>query len=353
MANFNSLTASNGAITDLRALLFETLYNEQSFREVITPMTKVLTGQKMDAINGMGAVGKTGHGCNPDYESVVVDATEKTWTLGDWQLAKKICYTELESTIAKHGLTFDNNGADIRQTPYWSIVIEKVLTQAITQMFWRLVWFGDTGAKHKSAGGVITNSADVELMKPCDGLFKHLFAIASSDTSKKTSIAANAKATYAEQISAIRTTGVATGIINDVLYNADSRISDQDGAALYMTNAMFKALREDLRKTSNLNLSVSEITKGINVAEYDGVKIIALDVWDRVINEFENTGTDWNNPLRVVFTAPSNLLVGTSASEFVDTAYFGFDDKQRENFIFAESNIGTLVAHNELVHIAY
>lgn len=221
-------------------------------------------------------------------------------------------------------------------------------------MFWRITWFGDKDAKNvaESGGGVITAGVDTKLFSMCDGLWKRLEAIIAANTKQQTKIEANNAATYDEQKAGIRKEGVAIDIVDQLLTDADGRIDSLTNPTLFMTNSVFKALRSDVYKRSQYQLTTKNLMNGITVSQYDGKPILVLDIWDRMIKKYEDNGKKLNNPHRVVYTSPKNLFAGTS-----DTALFGdldiqFDHKERQNYIYAASDVGTLVGEDDLVQVA-
>lgn len=358
--NFEQFTVDNGAIRDLNELLFTSVFNDPDLERVVTPMTKVENGKKLGYVDRMGDVGVPGGSCNPTYTAVEITGFEKTWQLGKWEIPKSICYSELEDTIARYGMHEGTEHADLQDTPYWDKFLIPLLKSAINDMFWRLVWFGDTAAQNASDGGHITDGINVNLMKVCDGLWKRLEAIIANNPSQQISIAANSADTYAGQKSAIRTSGVATGIIDDLLSEADGRIFDKPDHAIFMTNSLFKALRTDVKNLHNIQLPVEKVMSGIQLSEYDGHPVLVLDIWDRMIKKYETivTGTGQaakttlNCPHRAVLASPQNLFVGTSDTDRYASLTVKFDDRRRDNFIYAGSNIGTLVGEDELVQVA-
>lgn len=349
---FDKFTVDNGAIRDLRELLHDTMYNDPDIELVVSSETGVVNGKKLGRVHSIGDVGKNRSGCKPTYEKPVVIGTEKSWALGPWQIAEELCYAELENTLAKYGMNSGTEIGDLQNTPYWDHVLMPLLEKAIIEMFWRIVWFGDTDAKNITDSGIITDGVNIELFNMCDGLFKQLKAISADNPGQFTKIAANEETTYIKQKEAIRVPGVAIGIVDDMLSDCDSRIFDDSQAAIYMTNSLFKALRNDVKKVQNLHLEVEQIASGIKLSEYDGHSIIVLDVWDRLIKKFENDGTKLNAPYRALISTPNNLFVGTDDTQRVADLDVTFDKKDRMNYIFAQSNIGTLVGEDALTHLA-
>ena len=351
--NFGQFTVDNGALRELGELLWLTAFNNPDIELVMSQRTGVFNGQKLGYIDDMGDVGKHQSGCNPTYDNVNVNGIEKEWTLGPWQIPLKMCYDELENTLAKYGLDWGTNVANLTETPYWTEVLMPLLQRAMMEMYWRITFFGDTDAKNIADSGLLTAGINPKLFTMCDGFFKRFQAITAANSHQLTTIAANAETSYDAQKKAIREPGVAIDIVDSVLSDADSRIFYKEDHALFMTNSLFKALRNDAKRISNLQLEVSHVTDGIQMSSYDGHNIIVLDIWDRMIKKYQDNGKSLNCPHRCVLTSPQNLFAGTTAKDAISDVTVKFDDVTRLNHIFAQSNIGTLVGEDDLVQVAY
>ncbi len=353
MINWNQFTVDNGAITDLRELLFLTVYDDPDIDLTIKNETGVTNGKKLGYIDSMGDVGEARSGCDPQYSKVNVTGIQKEWELGDWEIAKEICYDELENTIAEDSLNTGTDRAYLQDTPYWDQVLMPLLEKAMKEMFWRIVWFGDKNAKNIADGGILKAGINPKLFNMCDGLWKRLQAIIAANPNQHTEIAANAATTYLDQKNGILVPGTAIKIFDTLLADADSRIFDKPGSAIFCTNSMFKALRTDLvERYGKTTMPFENVATGITLSEYDGRTIIALDIWDRLIKKFEDTGTALNCPHRAIVCSPDNLFVGTNDKDKIASLSVHFNDKDRKNYIYAASKIGTLVGEDELVQVA-
>lgn len=353
MINWNQFTVDNGAITDLQELLFLTVYDDPDIDLTIKNETGVTNGKKLGYIDSMGDVGEARSGCDPQYSKVNVTGIQKEWELGDWEIAKEICYDELENTIAEDSLNTGTDRAYLQDTPYWDQVLMPLLEKAMKEMFWRIVWFGDKDAKNIADGGILKAGINPKLFNMCDGLWKRLQAIIAANPNQHTEIAANAATTYLDQKNGILVPGTAIKIFDTLLADADSRIFDKPGSAIFCTNSMFKALRTDLvERYGKTTMPFENVATGITLSEYDGRTIIALDIWDRLIKKFEDTGTALNCPHRAIVCSPDNLFVGTNDKDKIASLSVHFNDKDRKNYIYAASKIGTLVGEDELVQVA-
>lgn len=359
--NFKNFTVDNGAIQDLSVLLFLSTFSDPDLEVVCTTETGVYDGKKLGYIDSLGDVGKNAKGCSPTYENINVTGIEKEWKLGDYQIPLKLCYEDLENTIAKYSLNAGTEASEVIGTAYWNDIVIPLLTRAMSEMMWRIAWFGDKDAKNIADSGLLTAGINPNLFNMADGFWKRLKAITATNAHQLTPIEANlAKekvsgtdtVTYNAQKNAIRQDGVAIGIVDSMLSDADSRIFDKPDHAVFMTNSLFKALRNDVKRLHNLQLELNMVTAGIQMSSYDGHPIVVCDIWDRMIKKYEDNGTALNCPHRAIVTSASNLFIGTPDTDSIANLDITFDHVTRLNHIFAASKIGTLVGEDELVQVA-
>lgn len=220
-------------------------------------------------------------------------------------------------------------------------------------MFWRIIFFADKTAANIAEGGILTDGVDPKLFTMCDGLWKRFHSIIAANPNQQTEITANAAATYKEQKEAMRQSGYAIQLVDTLLSDADSRIFDLPNPSIYMTSSMFKALRTDVvAHYTKATMPWEQVSAGVHVSEYDGVRIVVLDIWDRLIKKFEDTGTALNNPHRAIVCSPANLFVGTDDKKRIATLRVTFNDETQYNNIFATAKIDTLVCEDELIQVA-
>ena len=73
MAQFGNFTVDNGAIRDLRELIFLTLFKDPELNMTATPKTGVQNGKKLGFLNQFGDVGINSCGCDPSYKDLDID----------------------------------------------------------------------------------------------------------------------------------------------------------------------------------------------------------------------------------------------------------------------------------------
>lgn len=348
---FDQWTLNPENLGSIRDAVQETLFGDENFNQFVT-LAKVKNGDPIALIGDLEMVGKKGGGCDPTYEEKGIANSLKRWVLGDWEIPIKMCYESVKGTVAEYSLNTGTAIGDLTDTDIMTIYTQ-ALTRAIQQMIWRFGWFGDTEAKNVSEGGKITNGVSTDLFTTCDGLFKRIFAICTSNTAQRTTIAANAKTTSVEQKAAILTKGAATDLVDNILMDADSRIIDDGSAMLMMTRSLADALTYDIKKTHNLIMPWEKVFDGFDVANYNGVNIARISIWDRLIQANEKGSTTVNLPYRAVFANPKQLMVGTPQDSLISDLDIWFSKKERRNYIYSTGKIGTAILEEKLVHAAY
>ena len=75
--DFSKLTPDNGAVRDLRQLLFLAYASEKSVGDIVNVLPAQYNGDKVGFIGEFGPVGKASKGCNPTYGNDLITTSEK------------------------------------------------------------------------------------------------------------------------------------------------------------------------------------------------------------------------------------------------------------------------------------
>ena len=110
--NFANLTPDNGAIKDLKRLIFLAVTDPESLGKIFNFLPKQKHGEKVGFVGEFGMVGKASQGCNPTFGTSILATTEKEWDIREWEVAEKICYKDLEGTVAQVAMRIDMQDAD-------------------------------------------------------------------------------------------------------------------------------------------------------------------------------------------------------------------------------------------------
>ena len=356
----DQFTVNNQGIKDLRELLFLSRLKYGVINETMDLMTGVVNGSRLGGVGEMEPVGTPSNGCNPQWKASNIDTIEKVWELGAYEVPEQICYADLENTIVQWSKRTGTDIADLTGTDYIDVIVEPLLSQALEKMLWRLLWFGDKNALNIDDTGNITDGVNVDLFKVCDGMFKRLFAITAANTAQRVNIAANTAATYASQITQIRADGVATGIFESLLFNAPVKLRQKSDKILLVTQTLADALTIDIKKNRGSDLQWTAVLDGLGnpstlmtTTVFNGQTIIALPIWDEMIQMFENTGTAWINPHRAVFASKSVLKGGVEGTSEMADLQIWFNRDLQLNRMLVKDKLGTLTWEDNLVMFAY
>lgn len=314
---------------------------------------RVKDGDPVAFIGELQAIGKKGAGCDPKFDDITIRNAMKRWTLGDWQAPLKLCYEDLLGTVAEYCLKNGTEIADLTNVEFTTKILLPRISDALKKMIWRLGWFGDTAAKNVTGGGTITDGVDLDLFTSCDGLWKRIFAQCTANASQLTAIAANAKTTAADRKAAIMGSGVATGIFDNMLMDADSRIVDDPSAIILCTRALGNALSYDVKQVHHVIMPWEKVFDGVDVTTYHGVKVASVSVWDRTINAFEKGANVVNKPYRAVFANKKQLMVGCPADSLISDINIWYEKKERREYIDIMGKLGTNLLEEDMFQAAY
>ena len=350
--NFESLAPKNGAVQDLAELIFLELQEDDKLGQLVTFMTRQENGKKLGFVGKAGLLGKKAKGCDPEYAKNLVQASEKTWTLEEWEIAEEICYKELENTIAEHFAANGSDMADLTSSDYMEKVVRPLLEQAIRDLIVRLVFFGDTEAEGNLKAGV-----DAEYFNLFDGIWKQLFVAVTAGKTTRVSVEANTKTTVAAQYEAMRQPGAATGVLNSLIINTPMKLRTMADRVFIVTQAFADMLNLDIQENNKgSELQWESIFAGIQKSTYQGITLIAVPQFDEIIQDYLKNSTNadaYDKPFRVIYGAKGNFRAGTKSAETLADLQITFDKKDRKNYIYAADTLGALVLAEEYAAVAY
>ena len=350
--NFTALTPKNGALQDLAELIFLELIEDAKLGQLVTFMTRQENGKKLGFVGKAGLLGKKAKGCDPDYAKNLVQTSEKTWDIQEWEIAEEICYKELENTIAEHFAANGSDMADLTDSDYMEKVVRPILEQAIRDVIVRLTFFGD-----KNAEGTLKDGVDPEYFNLIDGIWKQLFEGVTAGKTKRVNIEANTKTTVAAQYEAMRQAGAATGVLNSLIINTPMKLRTMADRVFIVTQAFADMLNLDIQENNKgSELQWESIFAGIQKTTYQGITLVAVPQFDEIIQDYlknETNADAYDKPFRVIYGAKGNFRAGTKSAETVADLKVTFDDVTRKNYIYAADTLGALVLAEEYAAVAY
>ncbi|MEW5675566.1 hypothetical protein ABGT15_04575 [Flavobacterium enshiense] len=348
MANFNfdNVTLSPKEVSELAKAIFETAFANPALAEMhsivegIDMKTQILLLSSM-GLQGLGANGT----CTPQDSEAGIVATQKYWENNQIEVRIPYCAKELPELLKAFGAK--TNKYDVEGSEEIKMIASRLL-EALDETILRLVWFGDKDAANVVSGGTITNGVNVDYFNSVDGLFKQIFAGVTAGNIKRATIAANTGSTYnAQELAA----GEALTAMRKVYNQADTRLKNHKDGMFIVTQSVYDNF---LDKLEDAGLSaVGQLAINDGVMTYRGKKILVADFMDRNITAYQDNGTKYNLPNRIVFTIPSNIPVGTlDSGEFKELGVW-FDKTDRKVYTENIFSLDAKVLEGYFISVAY
>lgn len=364
--NFTKLTPDNGAVRDLKELIFLAVTSNEKLGALFNFMPGQDDGKKIGLIGQFGLLGKSSTGCSPAYGNDLATTGEKTWAIKEWEIAEQLCYADLSATLAKVAMKKGTQVADLVGTDYVDNILLPLLEEAVTRTVLRLALFGDTAAStydsSSNTSGTIKAGTSADYFKVTDGLWKRIFdgvakGAGAEGYINRVAVDANTKTTIALQKSAIKGAGIATGILDDLIASAPMQLRQAPDQVIYITQALADALNADIRSNNKgSDLQWDAIFNGVQEAKYNGITIRAISFQDEIIQAYlQNTTntTAYDKPYRAIYTVKDNLLVGSESESEIAEIDAWFDKTTQKNYILCRDTLGTLIADENLIAVAY
>lgn len=350
--DFTQITPDNGAVREVNKLIFKDVLSSDRIGSLLNIFRNVYNGDKLGLIGEFGLLGTASTGCNPEWGNDAIATEEKEWDMAAWQIAEKLCYADIEDTLVKYTLETGTDIADMTSNDYLDEVVVPRLELAIMKMIVRLAFFGDKDAENVTDGGVIKDGVNTAYFTLIDGIFKQLYAIATTDASKRVVIAANSEATKAAQIAGINTEAVDT--LNNMIAAASPALRQQSDQVIYITQSMADGLEAQLLASYyGSELHWQSLFGGIRETTYRGIKLRVVPMFDEIIQSYEGDATAYNLPHRAIYTTERNLALGVNGTEEFSRLRISFDETTLLNHIYATDKLGALVLDSNMVVVAY
>lgn len=304
-------------ITGLNELYFQKAFSLPEIKQLHNVITGIKGNKQIGIVGRIPMVGKAKSGCEFTADNKVIPLTEKLWTPKKLEIALSQCVDDFEDESSSMFWTWleaaGKDNPDLTMADGWLAFIAEQLMEALPTTVLRHAWFGDTDAANyeDSPAGVITNTSNPAYFNVIDGFWKQIFAIAAADTDRLYDITENEGASYAAQALAA---GKALTTFRNLRENADDRLYEDESAVILCTKSMALNYNASLSGTG-VESSFKRIEGGYQTLQYDGVPVIAVPFFDRIIREHYNNGTVHFRPHRAVYVSPSNLAIGLEEND--------------------------------------
>lgn len=357
----NALTFTDEQVRSVQELINDAIVKGGDFKAFVTLVSGIISGKEIGHVGKMSDVGRAASGCEPTWVSPAIPITKNVWAPKGWEIPLQICAKEFLNSLAVYSQKWGTPSPDNMEGTDALTLFETKLEEAISEMFWRWIWFGDEDAANinGSPAGVITNGKDVNLINIVDGFWKQAIAIATSNPLQRVTIAANSSATYALQRSDLSPL-LAWGYFEKMIEDAPLVLKGLPASevVIYSTLGLYEKAIKYLKTAENgyllpLESSLGQAMNGRQDLMINGYRITPMPIQDQLINDWQNDGTKWNLPHRAIMCTKDNLMVGFPGAAPVETLEYHFDQTKRTNNWFAEDQIDVKFSRNDLIMVAY
>lgn len=348
--DLSALNFCGDQVTAISQLLRDRFLETPNIRDFHTIFENIVVEKEMGYVGKPGMVGKAGMGCNPTSQDWNTGIRTITWEPTAWDIYIEQCWTDLEATMVAYELNYGVRRPDFTETDYM-VLVQDLLLEAMQEMWFRFVWFGDTEAQNVSAGGVITNGVDVTYFTVLNGLWKQIIQQTTVNPTQLVTITQNAGTTYEDQT---LTPAQALAYTRQVIRQASNALKADPNRFVLMTSSVYQPLIENFQLGNGCcsDLFWRNTTEGINELNLNGTRIIEMPLWDEMIDLYQNTGTRWNQPNRILYSSPDVLGIGVdSLQSFVDVLV-DYDRRERNVAIQAMGLMDTKLTNPNLFTVA-
>jgi hypothetical protein len=360
-----NLTFNGEEIKALSEGIMEDVFAKPAMTEFLTAYTGIKAKKQiafLGRLNGLVGQKHDTSSCAPIENPAGITNTEKFWTPAYIDDRFSECWDDLLETFFVYGLRNGIEKGDLTATDFATFFIDRY-QDAIAEMFFRFVWFGDTAADDTAGGGVFVTAGFVaKRWDAFDGIWKQLFAIATATPARLTAGLAtkNAQLSFAlQEFNASDTTNrVVTNTLQNMIFGADYRLRDKSDKILLVTQSVADQYVRELEAAAGNGIpqAFEYIQEGVSMMKRMGVTIYAFSFWDRTIRAYQRTiSTELNYylPHRAILTTKDNLAFGTEEESNLSDVDVFFDKKDKKTYFDFGANLDAKVLQDYLVQVAY
>lgn len=317
-----------------------------------TIITGVKARQQVVYMGDLDKITKLDAGCGLGASEANIDLSEKFWDPAELKVWLTECYKDnmnkLFAWAGKNGI----ERSDLTDTEYLQMIIERV-ESAMPKDAFRIAWFAHKDAANIAGGGKLKAGVAVADYNQIDGFWEQIFAIMAAAPAQKVTITENAGVSKTAQLAlaADRAAKVFAELLESA--NIDPRLQGDEGRVIYCTQSLFNNYKAYLRSFPNIDASYERIEGRYDSLRFDGVQVINVPDWDRIIRSDFDNGTTYDLPHRAVLTTKDNLPVALDASEALTDLQVFFDPVTELNHIKGGYKMDVMVAVDFMIAAAY
>lgn len=344
-----SITWNGKEVQSFNEAVKELTFEKPAITEFHTIQEGIVAKTQIVFLGLLKKVTKLDSGCSSSPTNGEISSTQKFWDPETVEVYLSECYTNLEGNFMVYAKKLGLSQPDLTGTEWAAFLAERTADGMLEDAF-RIVWFNDKSAANvdDSPAGQITAGVSVTDYNIIDGLWKQIFAICTSDASRRVTISENSAANFTAQDALA--TDRAYLVYNALLTKSDYRLRTQPDQIIISTQSLLDNYINYLESKSVV-FTLENIVNGIQRVAYRGIVIYGFNFWDRTIRADFSNGTKWHLPHRALYTTKSNIMVG------VDSAALNFDQwyekKDKTTNLRGNYKIDAKIMEDYLIQAAY
>lgn len=351
-------------ITALSEVLFQETYSNPDLASVFNIKTGI-KGQTQIGILSKIQTGLSGYNrsaCDVTADTSTYTGSSKTWVPKYVSSRNSTCWDTFSGTFFQWGFKNGIAREDLTDTD-WATFMSEVLPHEINETIMRVAWFNDTAAVAGTDNNI--SVGNLKYFTVIDGIWKQLYAIVTASAARLTVNTTvqtrNAAASFAAQAftTADVTNKIATALLDSMYYGADMTLRSRPKSelAFYVTQTVADQYEKELKANATIPLSYTRIETGIDVLMSNGIKVIPMNFWDRMITGyFAKAATNLASYLphrALLTTASDNLMIGTEDTTNMNSFDMFYDKATKANIVDYGVFMDAKVGHDLGVQLGY
>lgn len=331
--DLTGLTLNPEEATQISQAVFEYVLESGELADDHDIHTGIQWKTQIPFIGTLGLVGKKILKCKPDPNGNQIPVSEKMWDpvlIGD---RFEHCAVDANSLfkLFQKLKKINPDFYDRIASDELGVVLSRLI-EAMKEMIYRIIWFGDTQAKTLANGGVFKDGTDLGFFNMLDGYWKQIFTIDIPTTSKYyVKINENAGANYAAQ--STLADDFAFKLFKSMWKKADPRLKQLIAKGtlkvkIHTTSAIAENWY-DFKEGKSFNFTLDKAENGGLKDFFRNVEIKTRYDWDNIIETYQDNGTKFNLPHRALLTTSGNIPIGTVSVDDLEKVE-SFYDKYHE-----------------------
>lgn len=297
-----------------------------SLQDEMDVLISIKSKRQMVLDTNLRDIVRASSGCGRTTTGNVVDLTDKFLEVCDAKINLEQCAKNLRDTFMEEWLKTGNEIFDLTDTEV-AAYIEKKVAEGLSRDVYTIAWFGDTESGNAT-------------LATCDGLWKKLIAGVS---------AYGVQREYTFQSNTI-TSGQSLDVLRAMVEGASDLLDQvpENEKYIKLTRALYNDYLAQREDACCGDKSWDMLEEGKRQLYFRGIPVYKATEWSNAI-----TAYGLSFPNRAIYTAKSNLFLGTDAVSDTNSFEMYYDKKDKLTYIDGEFKIGTQYAYDELTVLAY